>query len=145
MPAIAGRPLRYFLTLTLLDARRSMSVAELVANLERAGLTTLGRPSKAVSDALRSEIRRGRVDHLERSRYRVRRVPESTQRYMRQLLATWLDEAAICGLVGDRPRLPDDPRSAASVTIQLPDEWRMRARLFNRRKSPTPGSTSQMS
>jgi hypothetical protein len=119
MPVLAGRPLRYFLTLALVDSPTRLSVPDLVAALEAAGITTVVRPSKAVSDALRWEVRRGRVDRLDRSRYRARPIPESTLRYMRRLLATWIDQADPIEPVGTRPRAADDPRSAPSVTVPV--------------------------
>jgi hypothetical protein len=57
---IAGLQLRYFLTLHLFDAGES-SIGDLVAAVERHGFSLDGRPSKVVSDALRWEVRRGRV------------------------------------------------------------------------------------
>jgi hypothetical protein len=83
---VAGRELRYRVTLLLLEARRPLTVRELLAALDRAGHDVAGRPSKTVSDILRSEIRRGRVERTARSTYAVRRIPPSTVRWMRRWL-----------------------------------------------------------
>ncbi len=56
--AIAGRELRYRLTLVLHDTRRPLTVQELLVALDQTGNAVAGRQSKTVSDALRWEIRR---------------------------------------------------------------------------------------
>lgn len=73
-----GRRLRRVLVVWLMDARRPMSVGELAALLARAGLSVRGRPGKVISDALRWEVRRGRVLRLGRGRYQVGAVPRTT-------------------------------------------------------------------
>lgn len=78
-----GRELRYRLTLILLEAPRPLTVAQLLADLDRQGHAVPGRPSKTLSDALRWEIRRGRVRRTARATYEVARIPESTVRWMR--------------------------------------------------------------
>lgn len=83
-----GRELRYRLTLVLRDARRPMTVRELLAVFDDADLTIPGRPSKTVSDALRWEIRRGRVRRTARATYATDRIPRSTVRFIRR----WLDD-----------------------------------------------------
>ena len=61
-------------------------IADLVATVGRYGYTLTGRASKVISDALRWEIRRGRVQRLGRGRYRYTGTPRSTARRI-QLLA----------------------------------------------------------
>jgi hypothetical protein len=78
-----GRELRYRLSLTLLESRRTMTTSELVASLEAVDFPIRGRPSKTVADALRSEIARGRVTRLDRARYRSGHIPPRTIRWMR--------------------------------------------------------------
>lgn len=51
------------------------TVQELIGDLARWGLVPADRPSKLVSDVLRSEIRKGRVERLIRGHYRVARGP----------------------------------------------------------------------
>ncbi len=85
----AGRCLRYRLTLMLLSAQRPMSVEELIEGLERAGLAPCGRPSKVVSDALRWEIRRGRVRRLRRGVYIRGDVPRSTRWWLLDQVRIW--------------------------------------------------------
>ncbi|HUS61114.1 MAG TPA: hypothetical protein VMY34_02890 [Acidimicrobiales bacterium] len=83
---VRGRDLRYLLTLVLQQSDRPLSVAELVTILEQRGHAIDGRPSKAVSDALRWEIGRGRVIRVGRSSYLRGRVPRSTLSFIRSHL-----------------------------------------------------------
>lgn len=83
---LAGRDLRYLLTVVLHQARRPLTVAELVVILERDGLRIAGRPSKTVSDALRWEVGKGRVVKIGRSTYRRGTMPRSTASWMRQFV-----------------------------------------------------------
>ena len=81
---LAGRDLRYVLTVVLHQAGRPLTVAELVVILERDGLGIVGRPSKTISDALRWEIGKGRVVKVGRSTYARGRMPRSTASWIRQ-------------------------------------------------------------
>lgn len=71
------------LTLTLLQARRPMSVGELTAALAATGFEVDGRASKMISDALRWEISRGRAVRLTRSLYATGEIPTSTRYWIR--------------------------------------------------------------
>jgi hypothetical protein len=62
-----GIELRYALTLHLAQ-QGPATIAELIDALTYHGFSVGGRPSKAVSDALRWEIGRGRVNRLARGR-----------------------------------------------------------------------------
>jgi len=84
---LTGYLLRSFLLLTLRQAGSVLAVADLVAGLEREGYVTRGRPSKAVSDALRWEVARGRVRRLARGVYVVGHLPRQTAWRMRRRLA----------------------------------------------------------
>lgn len=81
---VERRELRYVLCLMLLDRGRTMTVPDLLEGLDRQGLSVVGRASKAVSDALRWERRRGRVVRLDRGRYRTGAIPRSTIWWLRQ-------------------------------------------------------------
>ncbi len=59
-------------------------MAELVVMLDRKGFDTDGRLSKAVSDALRWEVRRGRLSHVDRGCYGPRWIPRGTEQRMLQ-------------------------------------------------------------
>jgi hypothetical protein len=76
---VGGRDLRWILT-TYLVAQGPLTVARMVALLERDGFEVLGRPSKAVSDALRWEIGRRRVVKIGRGTYAVGVIPRTTAR-----------------------------------------------------------------
>lgn len=75
---IRGIELRYALTI-FLQQHGPQRVAELVDALEYQGFVIAGRPSKAVSDALRWEIARGRVCRKGRGRYGPIDMPRSTE------------------------------------------------------------------
>jgi hypothetical protein len=81
---LRGRPLRYLLTILLVDARRPLTVAELIEQVERAGLEIAGRPSKVISDALRWERDKGRVIRVGEGRYARGVMPPRTERWIRQ-------------------------------------------------------------
>ena len=82
---LSGRSLRYALVLELLS-HGTLSTRDLVAYLEARGYTVPGRASKTVSDALRWEVRRGRVVRDGRNCYRAGHVAKSTGSYMRSRL-----------------------------------------------------------
>ncbi|HEX4867362.1 MAG TPA: hypothetical protein VFV32_07015 [Acidimicrobiales bacterium] len=77
-----GRPLRALELRHLLTwhihQHGTLTVRQLIGLLETDGFSTLGRPSKAVSDALRWEVGRGRIVRMGRGRYAAGRVPRTT-------------------------------------------------------------------
>jgi hypothetical protein len=83
------RSSRYRLTLALIAAGRPMTVAELTLALKGSGRMPGGRTSKVISDALRWEVRRGRVRRLGRGIYVAGEVPRSTQWWMRDQVRRW--------------------------------------------------------
>ncbi|MCV7068099.1 hypothetical protein H7H51_24590 [Mycolicibacterium farcinogenes] len=92
-----GTDLRYVLTMRLLQCG-AQSVADLVDALEEQGFTTAGRPSKAISDALRWEMSHGRVCRVRHGRYRPAEIPRGTEYRIRnrvlELRAAAADRAA---------------------------------------------------
>jgi hypothetical protein len=74
---LQGIELRYALT-SYLTVHGVCSVQELVAGLTRFGFGFHGRPSKAVSDALRWERRLGRVYKRGRAFYGPGQIPRAT-------------------------------------------------------------------
>jgi len=94
VPVAPGRWLRSMLVLRLLGAGRPLTIAELVQGVERAGFTFDGRPGKVVSDALRSEVRCGRVIRAGRGCYRSGYVARSSQHRMRRRVAALHREVA---------------------------------------------------
>ena len=82
--ALTTLDLRYLLTVHLLEAEHSLSISELVALVESDGFALPGRASKTVSDALRWEIRRGRVVRVRRATYRVGSMPRQTKGHIRR-------------------------------------------------------------
>ena len=63
-----------------------MTVAEIVEALGRVGVDVPGRGSRTISDALRWEIRKGRVRRTAPATYVFGRMPASTGRWMRSEL-----------------------------------------------------------
>ena len=106
---LRGRGLRFVLVDEMMG-RDEISVRELAARLASRGYRLEGRASKVISDALRWEVRRGRVVRIARGRYRYVSAPASTARRIRLFAArcrAWLDAVAH----GDRPpQFPPDPR-----------------------------------
>jgi hypothetical protein len=110
--ALSGRDLRYVLT-SYIDAGYN-TVKTLVRKLAEDGYTVWGRASKVVSDALRWEIRNGRVQRLRRGVYGINEMPRSTRHRIRarardllfltHVVATWRDALAHSG-----PVLPPSP------------------------------------
>jgi hypothetical protein len=78
-----GLPLRSLLVVILAEAGHPLSVKQLIGRVEARGVVLTGRPSKSVSDALRWEVRRGRVLKVTRGVYVCGRVPDTTLRRMR--------------------------------------------------------------
>jgi hypothetical protein len=77
--------LRHAVFLVLHDVGRPMQVRELVAELARRGLTTVRTTeSRAVSDALRAEVRAGRVRRIGWGRYVMARSTSGHVRYARR-------------------------------------------------------------
>lgn len=85
--SVPTRRLRYALTLHLHDVAEPTTIGELADAMLEAGIDVAGRPSKVISDALRTEVSRGRVLRLGRGTYRAGVMPESTGRYLRRWLA----------------------------------------------------------
>lgn len=86
--SVPTRKLRYNLTLHLHAVRTPATIGDLIEAMRAEGVEVLGRPSKAISDALRTEVSRGRVVRAGRGVYRAGSMPESTGRFLR----TWLAE-----------------------------------------------------
>lgn len=88
---VRGIVLRSALVLQLRAAGRPLTVRDLVDGLARQGVTTVGRASKDVSDALRWEVRRGRVRRVGRATYELGHVPRQTAARMRHRLRAATD------------------------------------------------------
>jgi len=85
---VSAITLRSLLVTILLAHGGPCSVAQLTNALAAHGVVTKGRPSKAISDALRWEISRGRVRRVGRGAYVASVVPRTTAWRMRQRSAT---------------------------------------------------------
>jgi len=75
---LRGIELRYVLTMHLARHGRA-DITELVQALSRYGFEFAGRPSKSISDALRWEMRYGRVRRHGRGVYGPGSMPRSTE------------------------------------------------------------------
>lgn len=110
IPTLWGRSLRFVLVNEMMMAGGPVTVAELVDLVGEAGFPLRGRASKVISDALRWEVRRGRVVRLRRGVYRYRSAPRSTARRIRLFARSarrWIDD-----VLRDRtpPPTPPDTR-----------------------------------
>ena len=86
-PELSGLLLRYAAVLAMEGVTRPTSVREIVAAIERHGLRVPERKGKWVSDALRTECRKGRVVRVGRDRYvGGMPLPERTRRRARRAL-----------------------------------------------------------
>ncbi|ETW26337.1 hypothetical protein [Mycobacterium gastri] len=84
---LRGIELRYVLTMQL-SQHGPATIAEMLDALAWHGFSVRGRASKAVSDALRWEIARGRVRRLGRGWYGPSYIPRATEhRIHRRVLA----------------------------------------------------------
>ena len=91
---LRGIELRYVLTHYLLH-HGTCSIGELAAELESRGFCVQGRPSKAISDALRWERGLGRVFRRGRGRYGpAALLPRSTEYRIHQRVMTLRAAAA---------------------------------------------------
>jgi hypothetical protein len=87
LPYLRGIELRYVLAFHLAN-HGPATVTELIDAVRHHGFYVQGRPSKAISDALRWEIEHGRVHRLGRGRYGPGYIPRSTDyRIHRRVLA----------------------------------------------------------
>ncbi len=89
---LQGIDLRYMLAVNL-NIHGSASIFELIEQLDYQGFSIPGRASKTVSDALRWEMRRGRVRRLRRGVYGPGQMPRSTEHYIHARAAALRDEA----------------------------------------------------
>lgn len=85
-PVLRGLELRYALTISILDHQRELTIEQLAALVDDMGFDLTGRSSKVISDALRWEIRRGRIVRVCRGQYGLGRLPRSTEWWMRRRL-----------------------------------------------------------
>ena len=98
-PTRPARPLRalelrYVLTLYLYECGL-LTVRQMVEAMEAEGFSVGGRPSKTVSDALRWEVRRGRVMRVGRGRYAHQAMPRQTRDRIRRRVESIHDELSI--------------------------------------------------
>ena len=95
--ALRGIELRYALTLYPFQ-HGPTTIPDLIDALEYQGFDVPGRASKAISDALRWEIGRGRVRRLRRGLYGPGSLPRATEhRVHSRVLALRAEAAVIAG------------------------------------------------
>jgi hypothetical protein len=101
MRRLRGYELRCVLTLHLFQNGRA-TVTDLIDMLDFHGFDVSGRPSKAVSDALRCEMAHGRVRRLRRGEYGPASMPRGTEHRIHGLALALRDEAAALNAESDR-------------------------------------------
>lgn len=103
--------LRYFLSEAMARApHRTWTPTELAAEVEATGFRFLSRPGKVVSDHLRAEVNRGRVQRVGRGRYRTGTIPETTRRRMQHA-------------VRHRQRALREHQAASGPSVQRSQTW----------------------
>lgn len=90
---LRGIELRYVLTRNL-DVHGVAGIYDMLELLDTQGFAVVGNPSKAVSDALRWELRGGRVRRLRRGVYGPGTMPRSTAYHIHQRVLALLDDVA---------------------------------------------------
>lgn len=98
--ALKGIELRYVLTMQL-AVHGPATIDELIEALNWHRFSVRGRPSKAISDALRWEIGRGRVRRLGRGRYDPGYLPRSTEHRIHQRVLALRETAGCRSEVGN--------------------------------------------
>jgi hypothetical protein len=121
IPPLWGRALRFVLVNEMMAAGGPVTVAELVRFIDHAGFPIEGRASKVISDALRWEVRRGRVVRLARGVYRYRTAPRSTARRIRRFARISHRWLADVGQGRTPPPTPPDTRLPAWRGASFPD------------------------
>ena len=107
LPCLRGIELRYMLAFHLAN-QGPATVGELIDAVKHQGFSFRGRPSKAVSDALRWEIERGRVHRLGRSRYGPAYIPRSTEYRIHQRVMALRTAVVAARRAQSMPPLPGD-------------------------------------
>ncbi len=93
---LRGADLRFALLTLLHRAGAERSIAQLLAELTRLGLTVGGEnPAKTVSDVLRCEVGKGRVLRVRRGLYRSVPRPDTTTRRHRDRLIDLANKASL--------------------------------------------------
>ena len=117
---LRGIELRYALTVYM-QVHGPASVPTLLDALDHWGFGVVGRPSKAVSDALRWEMGRGRVARIRRGRYKaVGWVPRGTEHRMHQRVLELREKARQLSLGAGRQPCPPEfsrPRTRDRIAI----------------------------
>ncbi|OBA85707.1 hypothetical protein A5662_03925 [Mycobacteriaceae bacterium 1482268.1] len=98
---LRGTELRYALTMTLIQDGKS-TIPELIEKLEDLSFEIPGYAPKAVSDALRWEMRKDRVRRVRRGFYCRGQMPTSTESYIRRRFFAMRDEAAELNAESDK-------------------------------------------
>jgi hypothetical protein len=91
---LRGIELRYVLTIQL-ALHGPAAIPDMLETLEYQGFRVQGRASKAVSDALRWEMRNGRVRRLRRGLYGPGEMPRSTESHIQSRVQALRAEAAL--------------------------------------------------
>lgn len=81
--SVGSRELRYLAVAELIESGRPMTAMELAATIQARGLAIRAlKPNKAVSDALRWEVAKGRVVKPARGVFVAGRMPRSTKSWI---------------------------------------------------------------
>ena len=114
MTYVAHRLIRHAVLVVLVDAGRPLTVAEIGARLRAAGIEPSRQPaSRAISDAMRTDIKAGRVARLGWGRYCAARPTAGHVRYARRRVR----EALRDGSGTDGPTMATVDRGSGVVRV----------------------------
>ena len=119
---LRGTVLRYVL-IYLLRLHSPRTIPELVDGLQKWGFAVEGRPSKTVSDALRWERRRGRVERRGRGRYIAGDVARSTEYRIIRRVEALRDQAMPLSLRGGHDDLLSLRGGHKGYGSGIGDQW----------------------
>lgn len=119
---LRGTVLRYVL-IYLLRLQSPRTIPELITGFQQWGFAVEGRPSKTVSDALRWELRRGRVERRGRGRYIAGDVARSTEHRIIRRVEALRDQATPLSLRGGHNDLLSLRGGHKGYASSLRDQW----------------------
>lgn len=113
---LGGQLLRYAICVVLKRRDRWMSIGEIVRDIQRLGFNLPEAANKAVADAIRWEVCKGRVRKHGRGKYAYGGAPRTTEHRMRQRIREALGDTSISLQHGTQEDTHFDPESVWTET-----------------------------
>lgn len=136
---LLGDRVRSAVCVVLHDAKRPMRLPEIALAIQALGVPLGLQPTKTLSDALRWEVRRGRVVRDGRGVYKGGPVPRTTLIYMRRRVASYAAGETTHAVIAERRRLSElrrHPRAHDEVALTFGAISASTPRLPLRREPP---------